>query len=313
MLAQADIIPEHIEHRIITADGRTLAVAEWGDPNGVPWFGLHGTPGGRISWWKDPTIYRRYGLRRITVDRPGYGDSTRLPGRRVADIVPDIVRIADALGIDRFLVSGGSGGGPHALACAALLPDRVIRCQGAVSVAPFGAGGLDEDVWLAGQTEGNLIEWRAAIEGEQAAQRLCRDLRKTSLERLAEDRLDWMGDDYELSDADMEQEKRHFARVRAHMVNGLAPGADGWVDDNMAFTRPWGFDVADIKVPILLTYGRTDVLVPAAHGDWLAAHIPGAIAWVNDEAGHLGDDSTVDREFTWLAGHEALEPAPAEA
>lgn len=93
----------------------------------------------------------------------------------------------------------------------------------------------------------------------------------------------------------------------------MAPGADGWVDDNIAFTRPWGFDVADIRVPVLLTYGRTDVLVPAAHGDWLAKHVPGAIAWVDDDAGHFGDDASIDREYTWLAGHEAFEPAPAEA
>jgi pimeloyl-ACP methyl ester carboxylesterase len=310
VLAHADIIPEHLEHRIRTADGRTLAVAEWGDPDGLPFISIHGTPGGRIGWWTDPTIYRRYGLRRITFDRAGYGESTRQPGRRVVDVVPDVERIAEALGIGRFAVSGGSGGGPHALALAALLPDRVIRCNAAVSVAPYGVDDLD---WLAGQTEGNVIEFKAALEGEDAARRLCTELRATSLERLAEDRLDWMGDTYELSEADQEQERRHYARMRAHIVNGLAPGADGWVDDLIAFTTPWGFDVADIRVPILLTYGRADVLVPAAHGDWLAAHIPGAIAWVDEDAGHLGDDSTVDRDFTWIAGHEAFEPAPAEA
>jgi pimeloyl-ACP methyl ester carboxylesterase len=310
VVAQVDIIPEHIEHRVRTADGRTLAVAEWGDPDGLPWFAIHGTPGGRIGWWKDPTIYRRYRLRRITLDRPGYGDSTRLPGRRVVDYVPDVERVAEDLGIDRFVVSGGSGGGPHALACAVLLPDRVIRCHAAVSVAPYGVDDLD---WLAGQTEGNVIEFTTALEGEEAAQRLCRELRATALERLAEDRLDWMGDDYELSEADQAQERRHYPRMRAHMVNALAPGADGWVDDLIAFTTPWGFDVADIRVPVLLTYGRSDVLVPAAHGDWLADHIPGAIAWVDAAAGHLGDDSTVDREHTWLAGHEAFQPAPAEA
>jgi pimeloyl-ACP methyl ester carboxylesterase len=177
-------------------------------------------------------------------------------------------------------------------------------------VAPYGAEGLD---WLAGQTEGNVIEFTTALQGEEPAQRLCAGLRATSLERFEQGRLDWMGDDYELSEADLEQERRHYDRIRAHLVNGLAPGVDGWVDDLIAFTKPWGFDVGDIRVPVLLTYGRTDVLVPAAHGDWLATHIPGAIAWVDEEAGHMGDDSTVDREYTWLAGHEALQPAPAEA
>ncbi len=310
MLAYADIIPEHIEHRLRAADGRVLAVAEWGDPAGLPWIYFHGTPGGRILWWTDPTIYRRYGLRRITLDRPGYGESTRLPGHRIADIVPDVERVTEALGIDRFVVSGASGGGPHALACAALLPDRVVRCLAEVSIAPYGVPDLD---WLAGQTEGNVIEFQAAVEGEEASQRLLTELRATTLERFAENRRDWMGDDYELSEADQAQAERHYARIRAHLVNGLAPGADGWVDDNFAFTIPWGFDVADIRVPVLLVYGRTDVLVPAAHGDWLADHIPNAIAWVEEAAGHLGDDSTIDRQYTWLAGHEAFEPAPAEA
>src|ERR1041385_3113935 len=100
-------IPEHLEHRIRTPDGRTLAVAEWGDPNGLGMFALHGTPGGRIGWWMDPTSYARHGLRRLTVDRPGYGDSSRLRGRTIADIVADLVTIADALGIDRFAITGG--------------------------------------------------------------------------------------------------------------------------------------------------------------------------------------------------------------
>jgi pimeloyl-ACP methyl ester carboxylesterase len=117
--------PEHIEHRVRTGDGRVVAVAEWGDPEGAPLISIHGTPGGRIAYWMDPTIYARHRLRRLTFDRPGYGESTRQRNRIVADIVPDIVAIADALGVDRFAVIGGSGGGPHALACAALLPDRV--------------------------------------------------------------------------------------------------------------------------------------------------------------------------------------------
>jgi pimeloyl-ACP methyl ester carboxylesterase len=109
-----------------------------------------------------------------------------------------------------------------------------------------------------------------------------------------------MGDDYELSDADNEQMRKHFGRMKANMLNCLEPGPDGWVDDMLAFTKPWGFDVADIRVPVVLTYGRTDVLVPSAHGDWLLAHIPGAEAWVDEDAGHMGDDSTVERDMAWL-------------
>ena len=299
MIALADIaVPEHVEHRFTMRDGRIVAVAEWGDPEGIPVFMLHGTPGGRISWWIDPTIYRRHGVRRFTIDRAGYGESTRLPGRSVADFVPDLVAIADGLGIDRFVVTGGSGGGPHALAAATLLPDRVIRCFADVSAAPFDAEGLD---WLAGQARGNVLEFQAAIAGEEASRRLLSGLRAEALERLDAGRVDWFGDDYELSETDQAQLARHLDRDRANMFYGLVHGVDGWIDDNIAFTSPWGFDVAAIRVPVVVKYGRTDVLVPPAHGDWLAAHVPGAEVWVDEDAGHLGDDSTVDRDLAWMA------------
>ena len=290
--------PEHLEHRVHAGDGRMLAVAEWGDPDGVPLFALHGTPGGRIAYWIDPGIYARHGLRRFTLDRPGYGESTRLPGRIVVDIVPDVVAIADELGVGRFAVTGGSGGGPHALACAALLPDRVLRCLADVSVAPYSAHGLD---WLDGMTAGNIEEFKAAIAGEEAIRSIAERERTTMLERLAEGRNDFMGDDYELSEVDLAQMAKHHNQMADQLRNGLAPGVDGWVDDDIAFTRPWGFDVASITVPVYLEYGRSDTLVPAAHGDWLAAHIPGALAVVS-EAGHMGDDATYDTELAWLAG-----------
>ena len=304
-LVDAELIPEHIEHRVTLPDGRILAAAEWGDPNGTPFITIHGTPGGRISWWQDPDIYRRFGLRRITYDRPGYGDSTRHPGRSVVDAVADVEHLTAALGIDRFLVSGGSGGGPHALALAALLPDRVMRCIANVSVAPFDAEGLD---WMAGMTEGNVIEFGAAVEGEEAARAVVEPLRERELQHLADGNVNWMGDDYALSEADQAQMRKHFARVRAHIANGLAPGADGWIDDLLVFVKPWGFDVASIRVPVLVTYGRSDVLVPAAHGDWLAKHVPGAEVAVDDVAGHMGDDDAIEREYTWLTGRAA---APA--
>jgi pimeloyl-ACP methyl ester carboxylesterase len=308
-LIDAALIPEHIEHRITLPDDRTLAAAEWGDPDGLPFISLHGTPGGRIGWWEDPDIYRRFRLRRITYDRPGYGDSTRHPGRTVADGVADVEHLSAALGIDRFVVSGGSGGGPHALAVAALLPERVIRCIADVSVAPFDAEGLD---WMAGMTEGNLVEFGAAVEGEAAARAVVEPLREVQLARLAEGRLDWMGDDYELSDADREQMRKHLVRVRAHIANGLAPGPDGWIDDLLVFVKPWGFDVASIRVPVLVSYGRTDVLVPASHGDWLATHVPGAEVWSSDASGHLGDDDAIERQYAWLTG-QAAAPARSEA
>ena len=294
----ATAIPAHIEHRIRSRDGRALAIAEWGDPNGVPLFALHGTPGSRVAFWQDPTIYARHGLRRITLDRPGYGESTRLPGRIVADIVPDIVAIADGLGIGAFAITGGSGGGPHALACAALLPGRVLRCLADVCVAPFDAEGLD---WLAGQTGGNVAEFEAALRGEADVRKIAELESAAMFARFDSGDSDFLGGDYEMSEADRAQMTKHAGRIAIQLRAGLSNGVDGWVDDDIALTKPWGFDVADIKVPVLLTYGRNDTLVPAAHGDWLAAHIPHVLTRVND-AGHLGDDEDVERDMAWLAG-----------
>jgi pimeloyl-ACP methyl ester carboxylesterase len=290
--------PPHLEHRVDGPDGRVLAVAEWGDPNGLPVFFLHGTPGGRIGYWNDPDIYARFGIRRLTYDRPGYGESTRKAGRVVADAVPDVIAIADALEIGRFAVTGGSGGGPHSLACAALLPDRVLRCQAVVSVAPYGLPDLD---WLGGQTEGNVQEFRAAAEGEAAIRALTEKERDGLLERFGTGDDNVFGDNYELSEADRLQMARHRARIVDQLRNGLAHGVDGWVDDDIAFTKPWGFDVESIRQPVYLAYGRTDNLVPPAHGDWLAAHIPNPQVHVNEEAGHMGDDATIERELRWLA------------
>jgi pimeloyl-ACP methyl ester carboxylesterase len=240
-------------------------------------------------------------LRRITLDRPGYGESTRLPGRIVADIVPDIVAIADALGIRSFAVTGGSGGGPHALACAALLPDRVLRCLADVSLAPVGAEGLD---WLAGQTRGNVEEFEAARRGDADIRKIAESETAGMFARFDTGDSNFLGDNYEMPEEDRAQMAKHLARIAIQLRAGLGHGVDGWVDDDIAFTRPWGFDVADIDVdvPVLLAYGRQDTLVPAAHGDWLAAHIRHAATWVTEDTGHLGDDDDVEREMAWLAG-----------
>lgn len=291
-------VPAHIEHRVPTPDGRVLAVAEWGDPNGTGLFALHGTPGGRISYWMDPGIYARYGLRRLTLDRPGYGDSTRQRGRSVADITSDIAVIADALGVGDFAVTGGSGGGPHALACAALMGDRVLRCLADVSIAPYGAEGLD---FLAGMNAGNVIEFNAALAGEHVLRGLLERERTATLQRLADGNSNFLGENYEMAEADQAQMAKHIDRIAHHMTDCLRPGVEGWIDDDIAFTKPWGFDVESIRVPVLLTYGRADNLVPAAHGDWLAEHIPNADAHVTG-VGHMGDDATVESDLAWLAG-----------
>jgi pimeloyl-ACP methyl ester carboxylesterase len=295
-------VPPHLEHRLTTADGRTLAVSEWGDPNGRPVITFHGTPGSRIGYWTpEPEIWKRFGLRRFSFDRPGYGESTRLPGRNVADVVPDVVAIADFFGLRRFAITGGSGGGPHVLACAALIPGRVVRCLATVSIAPYDGEGVD---FTAGMNDGNIREFNAALEGEDAIRAVAEVERATTVERLLSGRSDFLGDAYDVPEADRIQMAKHRRAAAAHMLTALAPGADGWVDDDLAFAKPWGFDVADCRVPVVLSYGRQDQLVPAAHGDWLAAHVPGAVTWIDDGSGHMGSDSEMERDLAWLAGRD---------
>src|SRR5262245_38241010 len=118
-------------------DGRLIAYEEWGDLSGRPMFQLHGTPGCRLSRHPDATLYPSLHLHVITIDRPGYGESTALPGRRVSHAAHDVAAVADEVGLDRFFVVGGSGGGPHALACAAELGDRVLGCAPVASAAPL--------------------------------------------------------------------------------------------------------------------------------------------------------------------------------
>ena len=151
-------------------------------------------------------------------------------------------------------------------------------------------------------TQGNIDEFSAAMEGEGPMRAIAERERKTTLERLADGRADFLGDTYELSEADKAQMAKHMGRVTDQLMSALAPGVDGWVDDMLAFVRPWGIDVTSIRVPTGIKYGRTDNLVPPAHGDWLAAHIPNAMVDAHDAAGHAGDDASVERQFSWLAG-----------
>ena len=280
------------------ADGRTLCFAEWGDPGGFPIFSLHGTPGGRLNRHPDQSKYAEAGARVITYDRPGYGGSHRHPGRAVVDCVADVVAIAEALGIGRFSVVGGSGGGPHALAVAARLPDRVVRARCDVGVAPYPAEGLD---WLAGMDPQNVLEFGCALGGEDTlVPYIEKDLADMAA-RVAEDPSKILGD-YELSEADRAVLQREdlaqvIREATADLVRG---GIWGWVDDDLVFVKPWGFDVTEITVPVEVRYGLTDVLVPAAHGQWLAAHVPNATVVAEHEQGHMGDPDRIVELTRWL-------------
>jgi pimeloyl-ACP methyl ester carboxylesterase len=225
----------------------------------------------------------RRGLRHVSYPRPGYGESDRDAGRSVADCADDVAAIADHLGAERFHTIGWSGGAPHALACAALMPDRVVSAASIAGIAPFDAAGLD---WYAGMSEENVEETRMAERGEEAL--------RPWLEREV-DRLQGSGpDDLRealgglLSPVDREALSGDFARFfHAGFIAAVARGVDGWLDDDLAFVRPWGFDLGAIRVPVAVWQGAEDQFVPFAHGRWLADNTAGAAARLLDDHGHL--------------------------
>lgn len=285
-----------------TSDSRRLAYAQIGDPDGTPAFVLHGTPGSRLNGrHPDPSRVADAGLRVITYDRPGYGRSTRHPGRAVVDCVADIAAIADALGIERFVVTGGSGGGPHALAAAARLPERVIRAECNVSGAPYDVPDLD---WFEGMDPENVKEFGWALEGEETLVRELEQEAEGKLSQLDEDPATLLGG-FQLSEADQTvlQDQVVRERMRKSFREALASGVWGWVDDDLAFVKPWGFEVEEIRVPVQVRYGAGDVLVPVGHGEWLARHVPNANVIVDHEAGHLSTpDEHLERLRSLVAG-----------
>jgi pimeloyl-ACP methyl ester carboxylesterase len=295
-----------------TPDGRTLAYATWGDPDGFPILSLHGTPGCRLNRWPNEDVYTNAGAHWVTHDRAGYGRSDRNPGRSVADEAGDVEALADELGFERFGLTGGSGGGPHVLACAALLPDRVVRVVCSVGVAPFGSPGLAEDEWLAGMDPENIKEFQWAQAGADVLERELTELQEQLEERVAVDPSTVL-DDFELSESDRAQLARPEAMqvIRETASEQAANGIGGWADDDLVVIKPWGFDVATIAVPVLIRYGLTDVLVPPAHGEWLAANVPGCIVEVDTSAGHMGADpeEQIAADVRWLS--EGIVPAGA--
>jgi pimeloyl-ACP methyl ester carboxylesterase len=274
---------EITEHQITTPDRRTLMVREGGDPDGFPVFIHHGTPTAGLlfkDWAEDA---RGRGLRLLTHDRPGYGGSDRQPGRIVASVVADIRVMADELGLDRFATWGISGGGPHALACAAMLPDRVTAAASLASVAPVDAEGLD---FMAGMGEDNVTEFSLALEDPDALRVLIEKWRIAMLEAEPEQVFESMKSLLsEVDQAVLTGEVAQFMHDSGQV--GLADGVDGWFDDDLAFASGWGFDLDDIEVPLLLWQGRQDLFVPFAHGEWLAKHIPRVDARLLAEEGHV--------------------------
>ena len=218
----------------------------------------------------------------MTTSRPGYGRSTRQPGRSVVDVVADTDALLAALGVERCLTMGWSGGGPHTLACGA----RLAAAAGVLvvaGVAPWEADGLD---WTAGMGEDNVVEFSAAVQGEGHLRQhlsqqgeLLRNIRAAdivaSLQSL-------------LPDVDRAALTGEFGEdMAAGFREAVRTGIDGWLDDDLAFARPWGFSLAEISVPTMIWQGSADLMVPFAHGQWLASRLPAASAHLEDGEGHL--------------------------
>lgn len=278
------------------ADGRRLAVEITGHPDGSPVFLLHGTPGCRLGPHPRGMVLYRLGIRLISFDRPGYGDSDRHQGRRVADVAHDVAAIADEFDIGQFAVVGRSGGGPHALACAALLPDRVTRAAVLVGLAPPSAEGLD---WLAGMAASNIVHYTAAAAGgDMLAAWLspaAEAIRAEPAELLARLR-------GELPDSDRQvvADPGIRALLIASYAEALRASAYGWVDDTLAFLARWGFSLASVTVPVLVWHGENDVFSPVSHSVWLATRMSGATVIVQSGAAHFGAIGVLPDVLRWL-------------
>ncbi|QIN83065.1 alpha/beta fold hydrolase [Rubrobacter tropicus] len=269
-------------------DGRTLHVYDTGANDGdgrLAVFWHHGTP--NIGAPPEPLfpVADQLGIRWVSYDRPGYGGSTPNPGRNVASAAPYVSSIADALGIDRFAVMGHSGGGSHALACGALLGERVLGVVSVAGLAPFGSEELE---WFAGMTPSGVASLRAAAEGRAAKERYEASAGEQDPGFLPADRAalsgewSWLGD------------------VAGPAVEA---GPGGLIDDDLAYVSPWGADPARVIAPVLLLHGGRDRVVPGSHGEYLARRCPSAELRLYPVDGHISVLNHAAAAMAWLREH----------
>ncbi|MFD9903740.1 alpha/beta fold hydrolase [Streptomyces sp. NPDC059063] len=274
-------------------DGRRLHVYDSGGADAddrLVVFWHHGTPNiGAPPRPLFPTA-ERLGIRWVSYDRPGYGGSTPHPGRSVASAAADVSHVADALGIDRFAVMGHSGGGPHALGCGALLPERVIGVVCVSGLAPYGAEGLD---WYADMTATGAAELRSAAQGRAA---------REQYEAYA---------DYDpemFTPADHKALAGEWSWFGDVVGPAMKAGPDGLFDDGLAYVAPWGFDPAQVVAPVLFLYGGKDRVVPSAHGQWLARRCPTAELRLSPDDGHVSVLNAGEAALAWLASRSGHVP-----
>jgi pimeloyl-ACP methyl ester carboxylesterase len=257
---------------------------------------MHGTPGSRSGLLPRPMLLHGLGVRLITFDRPGYGESDRREFRQVADVVPDVEAIADTLGVEQFAVIGRSGGGPHALACAALLPDRVTRAGILVSLAPWTAKGLD---WFAGMSDSNVDEFTwASTEPEALTAALVRVAAETKINPASH--VVTLSPELPESDQRLIADVELRRLLERNFAEALSVSADGWIDDSLAFCSDWGFEPADVKVPVLVWHGQDDVFSPVAHSRWLADRIPNASILIQPRAAHFAAFEAMPDVLAWV-------------
>ena len=269
------------------ADGRTLRVHDSGGAaTGLTVFWHHGSP--QTGALLEPLLAaaERRGTRLVSCARPSYGGSSPRPGRDVASVAADVAAAADALGIARFATLGASGGGPHALACAALLPVRVAAVATLAGVAPFNAPGLD---WFAGMAPAGAAALRAARPGRKAC---------LAFEATAE------FDPAVFTARDWAALEHDWAALGADAEAAARAGPDGLVDDDVAFVSPWGFPLAAVAAPVLVVQGDEDRVVPEAHGRWLAARLPRAEFRPRPGDGHVSVLAAVPDALDWLLSHD---------
>ena len=265
-------------------DGRALHVYDTGADDRLAVFWHHGTP--NIGAPPEPLFAaaEELGIRWVSYDRPGYGGSTPDPGRNLASAAACVSAVADRLGIERFALVGHSGGGSHALACGALLEERVVGVVSVAGLAPYGAEGLD---FFAGMAPSGVASLGAAAEGRAAKERQEASDAEYDMGFTAADH------------AALEGEWSWFGDVVGPAVEG---GAGGLIDDDLAYVAPWGTDPTSAKAPILLLHGGRDRVVPSSHGEWLAGHCPSAELRLYPGDGHISVLEHGAAALEWLRG-----------